>query len=125
MKREMNIELNYIKDSGNIDKERIVFNVISDTELGKFLVAQTELLEDSRFSSKLGNIYWFPDQQVKAGDLVVLYTKVGINTSIQNENSTTTYFYYWGLDTVHNQNINACIVILDASWKSYAVPVNQ
>ena len=82
-------------------------------------------LEDARFSSKLGSIYWFPDQQVKPGDLVVLYTKAGINKAIKNKNSTTTYFYYWGLDVTHNHNSNACIVILEANWKSYAVPVNQ
>lgn len=119
----MNIELNYIKDSGNIEKERIVFKVLSDAELGKFLVAQSVLVEDSRFSSKLGEIYWFPDQQVKEGDLVVLYTKSGENKSIKNENDSTTYFFYWGLDAVHNQRDNACIVLLDATWQSYAVPV--
>lgn len=74
----MNIAIDYIKDPGNLDKERLVFVVKSDEQLGKYLIAESVLLENSRFSAKIKNTYWFPDQELKQGDVVVLYGKVTI-----------------------------------------------
>ena len=40
----MNIAIDYIKDSGNIYKERIVVAVNNDEQLGKYLIAESVLL---------------------------------------------------------------------------------
>ena len=66
----MNIVIDYIKDSGNLDKERIVFAVKDDEQLGKYLIAESFLLENSRFSARIKNVFWFPDQELNQGLLV-------------------------------------------------------
>lgn len=117
----MNIIIDYIRDAGVLDKERIVFAVKSDEQIGKYLIAESNLLENSRFSSKIKNIYWFPDQDVKAGDKVVLYTKQGSSNSVHNEDGSTTYFYYWGLNQAHLSGDKPCVVLFNATWMVSAI----
>lgn len=121
----MNIAIDYIKDSGNLDKERIVFAVKNDEQLGKYLIAESFLLEDSRFSAKIKNIYWFPDQELKQGDVIVLYTKQGNSNSTKNEDGSTTYFYYWGLLEPHLKENKPCVVLFEASWDVCAIQKNE
>ena len=58
----MIIEIDSIKDSGNLEKERVIFKVIENGDLGKYMVAQSITINDTSFSSKLQNLYWFPDK---------------------------------------------------------------
>jgi len=121
----MNIAIDYIKDPGNLDKERIVFAVKNDEQLGKYLIAESVLIENSRFSAKIKNVYWFPDQELKQGDKVVLYTKSGNNNTNKNEDGSTTYFYYWGLSEPHLNDKKPCVVLFDASWEVCAIQKNE
>ena len=121
----MNIAIDYIKDSGNLDKERIVFAVKNDEQLGKYLIAESVLLENARFSAKLKNVFWFPDQELKQGDVVVLYTKTGNTNFSKNEDGSTTYFYYWGLPEPHLNDNKPCVVLFDASWEVCAIQKNE
>lgn len=121
----MNIVIDYIKDSGNLDKERIVFAVKNDEQLGKYLIAESVLLENARFSARLKNVFWFPDQKLKQGDVVVLYTKTGNNNFNKNEDGSTTYFYYWGLSEPHLNDNKPCVVLFDASWEVRAIQTNE
>lgn len=121
----MNIVIDYIKDSGNLDKERIVFAVMNDEQLGKYLIAESVMLDEARFSAKIKNAFWFPDQELKQGDVVVLYTKVGNNDISKNEDGSTTYFYYWGLSEPHLNDNKPCVVLFDASWEVRAIQKNE
>lgn len=121
----MNIAIDYIKDSGNLDKERIVFAVKNDEQLGKYLIAESVLLDNARFSANLNNIFWFPDQELKQGDVVVLYTKSGNNNISVNEDGSTTYYYYWGLTQPHLNDNKPCVVLFDASWEVRAIQKNE
>lgn len=121
----MNIAIDYIKDPGNLEKERIVFAVKNDEQLGKYLIAESYLLDNSRFSAKIRNTFWFPDQELKQGDVVVLYTKAGSNNTIKNEDGSTTYFYYWGLSEPHLNDNKPCVVLFDASWEVRAIQKNE
>lgn len=121
----MNIAIDYIKDSGNLDKERIVFAVRNDDQLGKYLIAESFLLDNARFSARIKNVFWFPDQELKQGDTVVLYTKAGNNNSNKNEDGSTTYYYYWGLSEPHLNDNRPCVVLFDASWEVRAIQKNE
>lgn len=121
----MNITIDYIKDSGNLDKERIVFAVKNDEQLGKYLIAESVLLDNLRFSGKIKNTFWFPDQEIKQGDIVVLYTKPGSSNISKNEDGSTSYFYYWGLSEPHLNEKKPCVVLFEASWEVLAIQNND
>ncbi|OUN71159.1 hypothetical protein [Barnesiella sp. An55] len=113
----MKLEIAYIKDSGNLEKERTVFKVTQPTNLGLYLVSQSVETSSTTFSSNIKNIYWLPDQELKIGDLVVLYTKKGEKRSTINKDGSTTYFYYWGLDKPLTSTEKSCVVLLETSWR--------
>lgn len=113
----MGLKFSEIKDAGDFMKERIVFTVENECELGKYLVAHSQIINDTSFSSKLQEVYWFPDRTVYPGDLVVLYTKKGESSAAMNGDNSKTYFYYWGLEGPLSTIERSCIVLLDASWK--------
>lgn len=117
----MNLVIDYIRDAGNLDKERIVFKVEGNTQIGRYLIAETYLTEDAMFSSKIQNVYWFPDMELKTGDRIILYTKKGENNMSSNEDGTINYFFYWNLENSHLKSNNPCVVLLNASWKAYVV----
>lgn len=121
----MNITIDYIKDPGNLDKERIVFAVKSDEQLGKYLIAESMLLENARFSAQIKNTYWFPDQELKQGDTIVLYTKEGSDNVRKNDDGSTTYFYYWGLSAPHLNENNPCVVLFESTWDVCAIPKTE
>lgn len=115
----MIIKIDSIKDLGNKDRERIILSVIEGGNLGEYLVMTSSIIKENVFSSKVQSPYWFPDQELNKGDLVVLYTTSGTNSSTQNENGSKTYFYYWGLDNPISNIKNYCVVLFKASWEAY------
>ena len=84
-------------DKGKLGDERTGFTVITPCNLKNFMVFRTQLTEKG--FSNVGAVFWFPPQEVGAGDNVVLYTKRGSSSVKKNEDGTTTYFFYWGLDS--------------------------
>ena len=117
----MKIEIDYIKDTNDSEKERVVFKVNQPTNLGDYIIAESVQVGESAISSEIKNSYWLPDQKLKIGDLVVLYTKSGEKRSVLNEDGSTTYFYYWGLPKSSLQE-KTCIVLFETSWMFKAVP---
>lgn len=118
----MKIIFDSIKDPGVLDKERVIFKVIESVNIGHYIAAESVSITNETFSSKIQNIFWFPDQEMKEGDLVVLYSKKGTKADTINADSSTTYFYYWGLTRPHTDVEKAIIVLLETSWKIYEVP---
>jgi hypothetical protein len=117
----MDLVIDYIRDAGNLDKERIVFKTECNTQLGQYLIAETYETDDAKFSSKIENIFWFPDLELKVGDRVVLYTKSGERNISSNEDGTKIYFFYWNLSKSHLKGEKPCVVLLNASWKAYII----
>lgn len=118
----MKLEIIDIKDSGNLEKERTIFKVIQPANLGAYMVAQSVEVAENAFSSSVEHVFWLPDQELQADDLVVLYTKKGEKGSAINTDGSTTYFYYWGLDQALSSKDKACVVIFEATWKVKNVP---
>jgi hypothetical protein len=114
----MSMRIKHIKNNGAAKEERIVFEVLKDADIGYFLVFDTTYTQDNKVSNELRHPYWFPDKNVKAGDLVILYTKQGTNTSRKNDDGTSSHFFYWGLDMPILNNDKDCIVLIEArNWK--------
>ncbi len=110
----MNIELKYIKDRGNKVKERIVLKAKTDLDIGYYMVFLTKKTGEESFSSDPEKVFWFPDKEVKEGDLIVLYTKPGEKSIKENKSGNSTHFYYWALDTPAFGDKKKVAVIIEA-----------
>lgn len=112
----MKIIIKYIKDFGNPEKERVVLKVNASTNIGQYVVAESVKVNDNAISAEIKNQYWFPDQELKVGDLVVLYTKKGEKKSVLNKDGSTTYFFYWGLENPLSSVKKSCVVLFETLW---------
>ena len=118
----MILEIKHVKDAGNIEKERIIMSVVKDGDVGRYAIFDTTFTKENHVSNKVRFTYWFPDKQVKAGDLVVIYTKSGSSSVNKNSDGSTSHFFYWGLDrTVWNMGGDCAILAQVESWKAKAV----
>lgn len=118
----MKVSIREIADSRNHDQERLILDVVQDTDIGEYLVLDSTYTENNKVSNRARHPYWFLDQKVKKGDVVVLYTKRGRSSNQSNSNGSTSYFYYWGLDSSVWNNDKDCAVLLHISeWTAKAV----
>jgi hypothetical protein len=68
-------------------------------------------------SGKIPYAYWFMDQEMKAGDLAVLYTKAGRRSEKTSENGSTSYFFYWGLNSpIWTRSMHRAVLVNTATW---------
>jgi hypothetical protein len=113
----MHVDIKHVSDKGNNKKERLVLNVLSDTNIGNYIIADTTYHNDDSVSNKLRHVFWIPDQKVSKGDLVVIYTKKGTDTKKVFKSGRTTFFFYWGLDsTIWNKAEDCAVVINVKDW---------
>lgn len=105
----MNLEIERVADNATAE-ERVVLYVLEDCNLKMYLLFDSTYDENGNISNKHRHMFVFPDQQVKKGDYVLLYTKTGKDHTHVNKVGSTTYNLYWGLlnyvwnnegDTVH------------------------
>lgn len=94
----MNLVIQKIVTPGKLDTERVLFKVENDAAIGFYGIFKTIEIGEKTLSSNIRKSYWFPDKDVKKGDLVVLYSKVGINTERKEADGSTVHFFYWGND---------------------------
>lgn len=115
----MKLNITKIFDPKNYDAERVLLEVTEDCNLHFFIIIDTTYYPTTkRISNKLRHTYWFPNQDVLAGDTVALYTKKGINTARKNPDGiTTTYTLYWGLgNSVWNNDGDAAVLFEISEW---------
>ncbi|MBQ3715292.1 MAG: hypothetical protein IJM92_09460 [Fibrobacter sp.] len=110
----MDLSIRAIRDAGSKELERIVLRVREDCNVGDFLIMDTTY-NGTHISNKLRHTYWFPDKDVRKGDLVVLYTKEGKISEKVNLSGNTSHFFYWNLkETVWNKDED-CAVLFSIS----------
>ncbi len=91
----MKLKISGIKNAGNLEKERIILQVLEDDDVGRYAIFKSKKIE-TKVSSRVLETFWFQDQLVKKDDLVVVYTKAGIYKSIKHLKGTTfSHFFYW------------------------------
>ena len=114
----MSLEVNNIKNRGEIDDERVVFKVLLDCDLGMYITFKsTDTESGDGISSHVEYPFWFPDEDIKANDLVVLYTKQGQQSHKLNKDGTHTHFYYRGLNkAIFNKKAERALLMLIKTW---------
>lgn len=119
----MNLKLFSISDKGDINKERLVLKVFGNTDVGDYLLMRVKFL-DGEATTTITNTFWFPFQDVKIGDKVIVYSKRGSQNKKNLSDGATAYFFYWGQDKSLWDDDNFGPVILHApNWES--IPVNS
>ncbi len=114
----MKLKLKAVADKGNFQRERLVIKVLNDTNVGEFLILRTGFA-DGQVNIDVSSAYWFPDKSVKAGDLVVLYSKPGTNKDKALDSGNKAHFYYWGESKVLWATPDNAAVLLHAPvWES-------
>lgn len=113
----MEIKISSIGDKGNLTNERIGFVALKNCQLKYYVVFKTNKTQNG-FENKSDASFWFLPQEVKENDQIVLYTKKGQNSVIENSNGTKTFFFFWGLNKPIFENENNKIVLINATtWR--------
>lgn len=113
----MELKISGIGDRGVLTDERIGFDVIKDCELKYYQLFRTNF-NDGGFYNRSRAAYWFAPKNVKAGDKVVVYTKVGKDNYKVNQDGTTTYWFYWGLnEPIFTNNDQGIVLVEINNWK--------
>lgn len=121
----MKLKISEIIDHGHED-ERIILSVLEDTYISNFIILDTTYNSSGKVSNKVRHPYLFPTKKVQAGDLVILYTKEGTYHSIDNTDGSTSYFFYWGLDSNVWNNDGDCALLLHVNdWEHHRVTISK
>lgn len=113
----MELKITSIGDKGKLVNERIGFKVLKDCQLKYYLLTKTKKTENG-FANRGDAFFWFLPQEVKTNDKVVIYTKYGKNAVKVNNDGTTTYFYYWGLnEPIFNSETDRVVLANINTWK--------
>ena len=83
-------------DKGNLQNERIGLKALKECDLKYYQLFKTKFTENN-FYNRSSAVFWFAPRIVKAGDKIIVYTKVGADNIVINPDGTTNYFLYWGL----------------------------
>ncbi len=112
----MRVEIKSFPDAGKLREERLVLRVLSDVDLGDYAVFCSETADDGTPVAGRKRAFWFPDYEVKTGDLIVLYTKSG-SQSKKDWKGKTAHFFYWGLDAAIWVPTVSAVVLLVSEWE--------
>lgn len=114
----MKVTIRSVHGHGDYDKEYVVLDVKDDCDIGRYLVADSTYTSETKVSNKLRHLYWFPDKQVKKGEIVVLYTKSGKNYSGTTDRGTPVHYFYWELGVPVWNDTGDCAVLIEANtWE--------
>lgn len=115
---QMTIEIKYVKDAGNLSKERVILKVNENDDIGRYILFDTTYYDDGSVSNEIRHSIWFPDKTIHAGDLVIAYTKNGKNSQKENKDGTISHFFYLGLGkTIWNKDGDAVVLIEAKTWQ--------
>lgn len=114
----MKVEIQNVADKGNFAKERLVLKVRADTDIGDYLLLQTGF-NDGGVTIATYETFWFPYKKVSAGDLVVLYTKLGKENEKEIKTGRFAHFFYWGLGSaIWTEKDRAPVLLHVSEWVS-------
>lgn len=120
----MKLKIRSIADAGNLEKERITFRVQAPVDLGSFAILANKYI-DGEPMTDIQSGFWFPFQKAVAGEIVILYTKSGINKTTLTESGKTNYFYYWGRSGTIWDDPEISALLLESPEWDFKAPVTS
>lgn len=105
----MELSIRNVQDTEDHESERLLIDVEADCNLASFIVFDSTYTAQNTISNKIRHSYWFWGKNVKKGDLVVLHTTSGVDSS--NETGDVHHFYWnLGNNVWNNDHDGASIV---------------
>jgi len=118
----MKLSIKYVKDHGALKDERIVLKAMESVDVGSYMLADTTYMDEDQVSNKIRHTFWLPDKDVDKGDIIVVYTKSGKDSTKSNKSGNKTHFFYWGLErTIWNKDQDAAVLFSIRDWLSKKV----
>ena len=116
----MSLRIRHIRNAGDLSKERLVFGVDGDTDVGDFAIFRARGDADGNIYTTVSNAFWFSDFRAKAGDQVIVYTKSGKASQKRNDDGSTSYFVYWDeVGTLWDDIDYVPVLVEIATWKAF------
>lgn len=116
----MRVQIRYVAEQGDLDRERLVMRVRQDVDIGDFMLVRAGF-EDDEVTTDVSNAFWFPYRRLRAGDLVVVYSKRGSDKQKRLDDGHKAHFFYWGQDSALWGDEHVAPVLLYApQWASKA-----
>lgn len=94
----MELKILKLADKGDLQNERVILKVVSDCNLGWYIVMDNTYNDDGTLSNLWRHSCILPSVVAKEGDFVWLYTKKGNYNKRGNDSNTSTFEVFWGLD---------------------------
>lgn len=116
----MKVSIISIHEQGDFDKEYVLMRVREDCDIGHYILADSTYTDSNQVSNKIRHTYWFPDKQVKKGELVSLWTKPGRNTTGKTDDGSKVHRFFWGLKRAVWNDHGDCAVLFEIStWQFF------
>lgn len=118
----MKLIMTEVVDRGTLASEKVLINVLEDTNLINYILRDTTYVRANVISNTWVHTYEFLKQEVKVGDKIILFTGKGTDSKRKLANDCTEYTYYWGLGScVWNNDGDAAVLYEINSWQHLAV----
>jgi hypothetical protein len=119
----MDLNINGIRGAGDLAHERLVLEVQSDLDIGDYIICACPIIDQKDIEADIKLAYWCETKNVFAGDLVIVYTKVGVSKEKPRADGTKTHFFYWDRSkSIWNDKDLAVVLLHCDSWTTLAMP---
>ena len=109
-----NLRVVRVREAGQA-RERVLIRARRACNLGKYAIVGVTIDGNGYFPTNR-QIYWFPDAEVEAGDLIVLQTLDGIDGAFPNAEGKTTHRFHWALTKPVWTSLRVpCLVLIGAA----------
>ncbi len=99
--------------------------VLVRDDIGDYAMLRAGYRNDN-VTSGMTRAYWFPDQEVASGDLVMLHSKDGVNNSRRNSSGNMSHHFYWRSSSpLWGKENHAPVLLHVDSWNSSSPPFSS
>src|SRR2546423_187267 len=122
----MNIRVIDAKYKGDINEERVVIKVLVDTNAYYYVIFYATLAPDKQaIMLPPIDMIWLPNAPVKKDDLIIVYSKKGTYSTKINEDNSTSHFFYLNNDKPMLVSNMDCVVVGELDyWETIPRPEN-
>ncbi len=112
-----------IGETGFFPEERVVLRPSVKLNLMEFILIPMQGTVTAGDAEDLNtDVYWFPFNEVEAGDYVLLYTKTGDDHSFTDSKGNLVHVYYWGKErAIWRDSASVVAVLKITDWVFYGI----